>query len=696
MNKKSEHIDRNKTLQESVPHWKGFLYRFIAVLLPVLLILITEIILRLNGYGGYPSFIREAGTLPSGYKLCIVEPAASKPYFYSNPSRPGYAEQTSFLMPKPRNTIRIFIIGESAAKGYPQPRNLSISAFLKAMLSDIKTDKNIEVIDLGTTAVASFPIVYMVKDALEFEPDIFISYTGNNEFFGAYGSASVNSTGIFPARMLPVLRWLNGLAIVQALYHLFTDEQSGDLTLMERMIGKVLIPAKSSLRDDAAANLKYSLGQMADDINSAGVQFILCTTASNESGLRPLGEEDLSGLSETQKNDLALLRKEGEKYITFSPALAVEKLLAALSIAPYHAGINFSLGKAYSKLGDRVRARKYYLAARNTDTMPWRPVDATESAIREVSRNRNILLCDVANGFRDLSSEGASGWDLVDDHVHLSLRGQGEAARLILKSMTGLKGPLTITPDEINKLPGWEVYAAESGANIYDDYRVHHTLRVLFNVPFMRQSNSDAFFHFDSLVMQAEAKMSPEILRTVREWQTMMPHAGGLRPITGMVARVLIREHRLDEALSLYKIAQRQVPDYTSWFLEYRYFELALREQLNGSLNQEERNSALAAINQGKFLLANGYSETGLTERYVGRLYQLRGEWSEALPFLLAARPKMRAEDLVACDQALVMSYLRTNRKMDALELLNNGIKYGGRFSETYKMILQNIQERSN
>lgn len=694
--KKSGEINGSKDLDVALSFRKKLLFRLVAIILPVLVILLTEIILRLNGYGGYPSFIKEIGMLPSGEKLCIVEPAASKPYFYSNPSKPGYAEQSSFIMPKPANTIRIFLIGESAAKGYPQPRNLSISAFLKAMLSDIKTDKNIEVIDLGTTAVASFPIIYMVRDALNFEPDIFVSYTGNNEFFGAYGSASVNSTGIFPSWMLPTLRWLNGLAIVQALYEVVKDNSYENLTLMERMIGTVMIPESSSLRDDAASNLKYSLEKIADEVESAGTELILCTTASNESGLKPLGEEDLSELTETEKKQLSLLRDEGEKNIPRNPQLAVEKLLSALAIAPKNAVINFLLGKAYTQLGDKIRSRKHFLAARKFDTMPWRPIDATESVIREVAVSKNILLCDIANEFRELSNDGASGWELVDDHVHLSLRGQAEAAKLILKSMTALDGPLAITSEEINKLPDLKYYATKLGTNIYDDYRVNHTLRVLFNVPFMKRSNGDAFNRFNNLVAEAEKEMTPEVLKTVREWQTMKPHAGGLRPITGMVARVLIRENRLDEALSLYKIAQQQVPDYTSWFLEYKYFELALLEQLNGSLSPQERNSALAGIMQGRFLLDNGFSETGLTERYMGRLHQLRGEWNEGIPFLLAARPKMRNEDLIACDHALAMSYIRTNRVGEAVELINNGIKYGGKFSETYKRILRSIQNEIN
>ena len=201
---------RNPSGPSSPSAAKRGLFIVITIALPLLLLVAVELALRVFGWGGYPAWIREAGKLPSGETLCLVEPGASKPYFYANPTRPGYAEQTNFVMPKPKNTVRIFLVGESAAKGYPQPRNLAMSSFLQAMLSDAWPEKKVEVINLGTTAVASFPLVYQVHDALKFAPDLFIFYTGNNEFFGAYGTASINAAGSLP---LWALRWMRTAAV---------------------------------------------------------------------------------------------------------------------------------------------------------------------------------------------------------------------------------------------------------------------------------------------------------------------------------------------------------------------------------------------------------------------------------------------------------------------------------------------------
>jgi tetratricopeptide (TPR) repeat protein len=209
----------------------------------------------------------------------------------------------------------------------------------------------------------------------------------------------------------------------------------------------------------------------------------------------------------------------------------------------------------------------------------------------------------------------------------------------------------------------------------------------------MKKTNAQAYDVYAELCRDAEAEMSPSVLEVAREWQTFKPHAGGLRPLTGMVARIFLREGNAEEALKLYEIAASQVPDYTSWYLEYVYFALACRQKIDGQLGAEDLQIAADAIAQGSFLLANGYSESGLTERYIGRLHQLRGEFAEAIPSLLAARPKMQAEDLVATDQALILSYLQTGKKQEALALADDGIKNSGQFAEVYRRLREEVEK---
>jgi len=629
---------------EPLPAWKRRLFMGITLAIPLVALAAAELGLRLAGWGGYPAFFRIAGQLPSGASVALVEPAATKPYFFANPTRPGYAEETNFLIPKPADTVRIFIVGESAAKGYPQPRNLSMASFLQALLGDAWPEKKVEVISLGTTAVASFPLVYLTREAVRYEPDLMVFYVGNNEFFGAYGVASINSFGTLPTWALPWMRALRGLAVVQAVEGVVRGKADENRSLMEQMVGKTVIPADSPLRAAAGRNQETHRGRMLDAVRAAGIPAVVCTTASNEAGLAPLGEG-------------------GE------------------------AATRFALAKKQAAAGDRPAARDSFLAARDLDTMPWRPISATEQAIRRAAAERDMVLCDVAEVFRALSAEPATDWDLLDDHVHLSLRGQAEVARAIAASMATLPEGVRVDAARLDSLPDWKAYAERLGTNAWDDYRVNHTLRVLFGVPFMKRTNRAAFDRFETACREAEARMSPEIREEARQWQSFRPHAGGLRPLTGMVARVMLRENKPAEAERLYAIAERQVPDYTSWYLEYLYFKLACRQRINGRLSSADLDEAGHGIAQGRFLLRRGYSQTGLTERSVGRLHQLRGEWRESIEPLLAARSRLAGTDLVACDQALVQAYVETGNVAAARAIVAEGLRGAGRLAPAYKSL---------
>jgi hypothetical protein len=217
-------------------------------------------------------------------------------------------------------------------------------------------------------------------------------------------------------------------------------------------------------------------------------------------------------------------------------------------------------------------------------------------------------------------------------------------------------------------------------------------MRVLFNVPFMRHRNPAAGLRFERLASDFEQSLSPELKTVVRDWQSERPHAGGKRPITGMVAREFMRQKRHADALPLYEIATRSVPDYTSWHMEYVYFSLACREKLNGALSETDRALALREIEQGRFLLRQGFSQTGFAERYTGRLHQLRGEFAEAIPYLNASRQKLTGMDLVAADQALFVSLLKTGRRDEARQLAQLGADRSGQYAPLYRQMLELLQ----
>ena len=673
---------------------KKLFFGLVLLALPVLLLIAVEGVLRLSGQGGYAPMLRKAGTVPGG-SLVISDQAGAISFFFANQSRPGYNEQYNFIDPKPKGVFRIFLVGESAAKGYPQPRNLASTAFLQKMLTDAWPDRKVEIINLGTTAVASFPVLGMMTEALNFEPDLIIIHTGHNEFFGAYGVNSISRGGTGITR-LKLTRFVRSLAVVQFFSrHFHSEESLKGKTLMEIMAATSYTAPADPIRKSAADNLSANVGEMLTRCRQRGVPAIVCTLPSNLRDLAPIGEDQADNLTTENQNRFRTLLDEGAAFLSTNPQAAATNLAAAISLEPQHARAHFLNGRALFTLGNINEAQTEFVAARDLDSMPWRATSLQQSALRATAEKFNAPLCDMEGAFRTNSPGGSIGWELLDDHVHPTLRGQALMAEALVATLRQVPGAANLSDAQFARIRPWEKYAEELGDNPLDRYGVDHTMWVLFNVSFMRSHNAEAYQRFTDKTTTFTDTLSPEVKTVVREWESETPHAGGKRPITGMVARQYMREKKFDEALKLFQIAQRSVPEYTSWHMEYVYFALACREKLAGKLNEAERAQALSEIEQGKFLLQRGFSQTGLTERYTGRLHQLRGEFSEAIPFLNASRQKLGGFELVAADQALFMSLMKTGHEAEARTLVENGIAHSGQYANIYKELLTVLEQKS-
>src|SRR5947207_860757 len=149
-------------------------------------------------------------------------------------------------------------MAESAIKGFPEPRNLAASAFLADMLKDAWPDRKVEIINLGTTAVASFPVLEILTEALNYTPDLVVVYTGHNEFFGTYGVASRGWAGSKPW-MLKANRAMHSLALVQGIEKILPQGGPQEKkTLMEVMVGQSYTAPHSWSRAAAARNLEHN------------------------------------------------------------------------------------------------------------------------------------------------------------------------------------------------------------------------------------------------------------------------------------------------------------------------------------------------------------------------------------------------------------------------------------------------------
>lgn len=662
-------------------------YIVLAILVPFAAVFGLEGLLRVFGIGGHPSVIKVLGEFRDAHLATTYIPGSAS-YFDLSKSTPGTMGEYAFTVPKPPDTVRIVLSGASAIQGYPQPMGLANSAFLHAMLSDVWPDRNVEVINLGTTAVATFPVLDMMTQMLAYEPDLVVVYAGHNEFFGTYGVGSSQTGGNSPTA-IRFNRWRSGLGIVQGWGRLTASRaKPNDKALMERMVGKSAIAPDSPLRKAAARNAGHHIGQMVERCQAASVPIMVCTLASNEKDLAPIGTTDLTHLDTATQSRLNTLIQSASTAA--DSASAVTSLSEALKIEPKHARVQYMMGKALMGSGDHVGAAQHFQKAIDFDPMPWRAPSMTNAAIVEVAKSSNAPLCDVRAAFRAASADGIIGWKLMDDHVHFSLQGQALLARTIVEKLTEFKGDVAVDVSAFEELPDWEQYAKQLGANEYEQYAVAHGLRNVFGVPFMKSSNPDAYARWDEACKRLFNRWPTEIRQVAQEWQDPKHHHMVRRPLCGFVARSLIRQKRHIKARPLMEAAARCVPLYSTWNIEYTYSRLLCDEQLRGELDEDGRRLAKDTIERIHFMLDHG-GNAGLIRRYCARLHQLCGEWPESIPLLEQARLELWKIEKVACDAALIEACVRTGDSVRAREVAQEGIKHAGEFAPHYQKFLSAI-----
>ncbi|MHC4975442.1 MAG: tetratricopeptide repeat protein [Planctomycetota bacterium] len=656
-----------------------------SVLVSVIVLLIAEGATRLAGFGGYGTTFDEVGVLDDGSTLVMTQHAGPASYFFATRSRAGSLDVAAFAMPKPADTVRVVVAGGSAAKGSPWTRHLAASSFLEEMLSDCWPQKRVEVVNIGTTAIASYPVLGMVTEALEYDPDFVVAYLGNNEFYGAYGVASLHSVGRSP-RMIRSIRAIRSLGIAQ-----FFDAQrqgydtSDRRSLMEAMVGRASISPEDPARSAAAQNLETFVGDLIDRCAERGVPVIVCPPPCNESGLAPLGARADSELTPAQQERLSGFLDSAQTSLEVDDAsLALASLESAIAIDADHALAHYLRARALEELGREDVAAASYRLAVDLDPMPWRPPSMSVDAVRRAAESRGAVLCDLPEIFRSESAGGTVGWELMADHVHPSLRGQALIARSIVRAMDGFPERIRVESEVAARLPDWEVYAERLGASEYDEYAAASAMRTLGRIPFFLTSNPHYLERFDARCREIEAASPTYVVSQLQAWQDPSTHKGGWRPLTGLVGLAIFAQGDYARAGEMFDAARRSVTPYGSWELQYTAFWLRCRGAIQGELSDAEREIARESIERGQFLIRNGWSGTGAGERYTGEMLAMLGEHGRAIELFLAGRAKQTDEGKVAIDGNLVGSYIALGRFDDAREVVDAGIGVGDRFRQYY------------
>src|SRR4030042_1276018 len=416
-----------------------WLFRIVAlVAIPVLLFLLLELGLRIAGYG-FPSAAMVKCEI-EGKNFYCDNIKFGRRFFPRNIAR----EFDPFIFPvkKPEDTYRVFVLGESAAKGEPDSA-YCFGRFLEIMLRQQHPEINFEVITPATAAINSHVVVEIAKDCSRLQPDLFIVYLGNNEVIGPYGAGTVFSPISGSLSLIRFSIALKRTRFGQLLTNLLTSiglEKSIPKVWggMEMFLEKQVRPEDKQLKT-VYQHFERNLKDISRIAAKSGAKIIFSTVPSNLKDCPPFASLHRADLQETDKKIWDEIYRQGivyEEDDNYEQAAA--KYLEAAEIDDSYADLQFRLGRCYWEMAEYNKARQRYIQARELDTLRFRADNRINETIRNISGDKspgNIYLIDAVEVFDNNSPHQTTGRELFYEHVHLNFKGNYLLANTILRQV---------------------------------------------------------------------------------------------------------------------------------------------------------------------------------------------------------------------------------------------------------------------
>jgi tetratricopeptide (TPR) repeat protein len=407
---------------------------------PLVLFGLLGLVLRLAGFGYPTAFLRPSSN--HGRDTFVQNTQFGWRFF--GPRKARLPFPISIPRVKPAGTIRIFVFGESAAYGDPQPP-FGLPRMLEAMLSLRHPGVNFEVVNAAITGINSHVILPIARDCARAGGDIWVIYMGNNEVVGPFGAGTVFGTQATP---LPLIR--AGLALkttrtgqlLDGLRRLLQKTPSGEAEWngMEMFLNQKVRAADPRM-NAVYRNFQRNLADILRAGRDSGAAVVLSTVAVNLRDCAPFASLHRANLSDAQVSEWQSLFDPGVKAQEAGNwREAGERFRDAARIDDSYAELRFRMGQCALALGDVAAAQNQFAAARDEDALRFRCDSRLNDEVRSagLSLSSRVLLADGERALAAASQDGIPGGEFFYEHAHLTFEGNFLLARAIAEQVEKL------------------------------------------------------------------------------------------------------------------------------------------------------------------------------------------------------------------------------------------------------------------
>ncbi len=382
--------------------------------------------LRLAGYGYSTAFFKKMRI--QGEDFYVQNDDVALRFFPPETARnPG---PIRMRVHKPTGTFRIFIFGESAAMGDPEPA-YGASRYMEALLSERFPDAKFEVVNTAFTAINSHVILPIARECARRDGDLWIIYMGNNEMVGPFGAATVFGAKAPPLPFIRISVAVQKSRIGQLLMSLVRKLSSRSVTSaswggMQMFLQSQIAP--SDPRKNTVYNhFQKNLDGMLEAAGHSRAHVLFSTVAVNLKDCPPFASMMNSSLPQSERSQLEQLLAQGTRAQAdgdFTNAATFFDRISKLD--PLFAEAQFRLAGCELALGQSNDARSHFQAACDADALPFRADTRINDLIREAAKQHagaTLSLLSANAALQTHGTAGIPGEEWFYEHVHFNFDG---------------------------------------------------------------------------------------------------------------------------------------------------------------------------------------------------------------------------------------------------------------------------------
>jgi tetratricopeptide (TPR) repeat protein len=404
------------------------------ILAPVILLAAAEVALRVSGVGT-PTGVTRPCTDHGQPAYCDNQ------FFAASFFPPGmYRTPRPYAIPatKPPGTYRIFVLGESVAWGDPDP-TYGFGRYLEVMLRQRYPQTKFEVVNTSITALNSHAFLPMVKELVQYQPDLFVIYAGNTEVVGPYGPGTVLTPWDLSLPAIRARIFLTSTRLGQLLGKVTGSSQKnaqewrGMEMFLDRQV-RADSPQMRPVYENFAANLR----DIVAVARRSGAQVLISTVATNLKDCAPFASLHREGIRDDELHSWeALVQRAAGLESAGSHAEALKLYLSAAEIDPQYAELQFRIARGLWALGDFAGAKERFVRAQDLDTLRFR-ADSRLNEIIRAQAGPGVGVVDAAAVFAGESPHEVPGSELFYEHVHMNPHGTYLLARALSRQVDAM------------------------------------------------------------------------------------------------------------------------------------------------------------------------------------------------------------------------------------------------------------------